>query len=91
MAQDPLGPRYAVWFPGKNASETLSNAALITWSVSGTHALLTFPGWRGNPAIIIAPLPVPPAYPPYALPIQFITASSSQSNYPPINVIDGDL
>ncbi|HWI58103.1 MAG TPA: hypothetical protein VNZ22_12815, partial [Bacillota bacterium] len=44
MPADVLAPRYAVWFPGKTAAETASNASAVSWSVLGSAALLTFPG-----------------------------------------------
>ena len=65
VTQDPLGPRYAVWFPGKNAAQTMSNASQVSWSVSGANAVLTFPGAGGNPtqiaALVAATNSLPPA------------------------------
>jgi hypothetical protein len=43
-----LTPRYAVWFPGQNAAQTASNAALISWRVSATNCVLGFPGPSGT-------------------------------------------
>ena len=92
MAQDSLGPRYAVWFPGRNASQTASNATQIAWTASGTNGVLTFPGPGGNPAQITVSLAsAVPLYPPYAPPISSVTASSWQTNYPPANAVDGNL
>jgi hypothetical protein len=89
--QATLGPRYAVWFPGKNAVQTMSNASQVSWSVSATNAILSFPGPGGSPAQIAAALaPAPTGFPPYLLPIAGITASSSQPGYPPTNAVDGN-
>jgi hypothetical protein len=52
-----LGAHYAVWFPGKNASQTASNASLIRWSVTASNSMLTFPGPTGSVSQIIAALP----------------------------------
>jgi hypothetical protein len=90
--QNSLGARYAVWFPGKNASQTASNASLIHWSVTASNSILTFPGPTGSVSQIIAALPPPlPPYPPYTLPIASVTASSFQASYPPTNAVDGNL
>jgi F5/8 type C domain len=90
MPKDTLGPRYAVWFPGKNGAQTMSGATNIQWSVSGTNAVLTFPGLGGTPQQIVASVPLPMPYPPYSAPVSGVTASSSQSGYPPTRVIDND-
>jgi hypothetical protein len=90
--QNWLGPRYAVWFPGKTASQTASNASLIKWSITPSNSILTFPGPTGSVAQIIAALAPPlPPYPDYTLPIASITASSFQASYPPTNAVDGNL
>jgi hypothetical protein len=90
--QSWLGPRYAVWFPGKSASQTASNASLIKWSVTASNSVLSFPGPTGSVAQIIAAAPPPSApYPPYSLPIASITASSFQASYPPTNAVNGNL
>jgi hypothetical protein len=90
--QNTLGARYAVWFPGKNASQTASNANLINWSVTASNSILTFPGPTGSVSQIIAALPPPlPPYPPYELPIAGVTASSFQSGFAPTNAVDGNL
>jgi hypothetical protein len=92
MAQEPLAPRYAVWFPGKNAAQSATNAQSIDWSISGTNGVLTFPGPGGNPRQIRVVLPTASqAYIPYQLPIQSVTASSWQASYPPTNAVDGNL
>jgi len=39
-----LAPRYAVWFPTKNALQTSNLAAQVSWSTNSTTATLTFPG-----------------------------------------------
>jgi hypothetical protein len=56
----PLAPRYAVWFPGRNASETMSRARNVHWSVSGTNAVLAFPGPGGAPQQLHAVVPARP-------------------------------
>jgi hypothetical protein len=77
VPQSPLGPRYAVWFPGKSAVETMSNATQVSWSVSATNVVLTFPGTGGTPAQLTAVLPpTAPSYPPYLLPISAVAGSS---------------
>jgi hypothetical protein len=88
---NPLGPRYAVWFPGKNASETSNKTAQISWHISGTNAVLNFPGANGAMEQISASVPPTPAYPPYSVPVVSINASSSQPDYPPMNAADGNL
>ena len=88
-----LKPRYAVWYPGKNALTTQSNANLITWTNSGANAILTFPGPAGTTnQILVSSLP--PAlspYAPYPLSLASITASSSQASYPPTLAADTNL
>ena len=81
-----LAPRYAVFFPGKNALQTSNLAAQVSWNISGTNATLTFPG-----AQIAASVPLTPLYPAYALAVSNVTASSSQTGYPPANAVDGDF
>jgi len=85
-----LGPRYAVWFPGQSPAQSSNLAAQIGWTVSGTNATLTFPGLGGAPTQISAVVPIPPPLPPYVLAISNVTASSSQSGYPPTNAVDGN-
>lgn len=90
--QNWLGPRYAVWFPGKMASQTASNVNLIKWSVTASNSILTFPGPTGSVAQIIAAAPPPlPPYPEYALALSSVSASSLQASYPPTNAVDGNL
>jgi hypothetical protein len=92
QAQSALGPRYAVWFPGKSAAQTAAGATAITWTNSGMNVVLTFPGLGGNPTQITASLaPALPGYPPYSLAIAGVTASSWQTNYPPANAVDSIL
>ena len=92
IPQAQLGPRYAVWFPGQNATQTASNATLINWTISATNCLLTFPGPTGTDSQISGLLPPPPPpYPPYLLPIASVTGSSWQSGFPPTNAVDGNL
>jgi hypothetical protein len=90
MPSNALSPRYAVWFPGDSPAQTASNAAQVSWSVNNTQAALTFPGLNGAPTQIVAAVPVLPIYPPYTLPIGNVTASSSQSGYPPANAVDNN-
>jgi hypothetical protein len=87
IPQDPLGPRYAVWFPGKTAADTASNAARISWTVSGTNATLSFPG-AGSTQQVSAVLFTGMPYPAYRLPISSIAASSFQPAFPPTNAVD---
>jgi hypothetical protein len=93
MPANSLMPRYAVWFPGRNASQMATGAAQISWIVSQTNAVLTFPGAGGGLVQITAPVTTvtnPPSYPAYSLPISSITASSYQTSYPPTNAADGN-
>jgi len=46
-------PRYAVWFPGKNAAQTLSNARGVSWNGSGSNSVLRFPGPAGKTCQIV--------------------------------------
>jgi hypothetical protein len=57
MPTNSLTPRYAVWFPGKNALETRSNSALVSWQSSASNAVLSFPGPGGKLKRIIVGLP----------------------------------
>ena len=92
MPAQPLAPRYAVWFPGQNPTATSSNAARVSWNVSATNAVLTFPGASGSLVQMKATLaPPPPPYSPYLLPVAQVTASSFQSAYPPTNAVDNNL
>ncbi len=86
-----LGPRYAVWFPGKNTLQTSNAAAQIAWQVSGTNAVLTFPGLGGLPVQMNALVAPAAAYPPYAVAVTTATASSTQTGYPAANTINGNL
>ena len=88
MPTNSLAPRYAVFFPGKTALQTSNLTAQITWNISGTNATLAFPGAGGTTAQVSALVPLAPLYPAYALAISNITASSSQSGYPPANAVD---
>jgi hypothetical protein len=54
MPADSLAPRYAVWFPGKDAAQTRSGASQVSWRVSDSSCVLTFPGAAGNVHRIIA-------------------------------------
>jgi len=84
-----IGPRYAVWFPGKTPQQSATLAAQVTWTVSGTNATLIFPGLAGAPTQINAVVPIPPPLPPYAVTVSNITASSSQPGFPPSLAVDG--
>ena len=88
-----LTPRYAVYFPGRNAVDTSNLAAQVSWSVSRTNATLTFPA-AGGTAQLSTPVPlvsVNPSYPPYELGLAGVSASSSQSAaYPPTNAVDNN-
>lgn len=88
VTQDQLGPRYAVWFPGRSAAQTASEAEKITWSVTNGVARLTFPGASGAIELLQVSLPAEAAYRPYPLPVQSVSASSSQSAYPVTNAVD---
>jgi hypothetical protein len=92
ITQDQLGARYAVWFPGQSAAQTMTNSSQVSWTLSATNCVLTFPGLGGTPAQITAVLPpAAPRYPPYLLPLGGVTASSWQAAYPPTNATDGSL
>jgi hypothetical protein len=54
MPTDSLMPRYAVWFPGKDAARTRSGASQVSWTVSDTNCVLNFPGPAGSVHRIIA-------------------------------------
>jgi len=90
MPTNSISARYAVWFPGNSAAQAASNAAQISWLVHGTNGTLTFPGLNGSLAQMTAVVPAAPLYPPYALPVSNVTASSSQPAYPPTNAVDGN-
>ncbi|HSU53036.1 MAG TPA: discoidin domain-containing protein [Candidatus Dormibacteraeota bacterium] len=89
--QDPAAGRYAVYFPGQSAAQTASKAALINWTVTSSNCILNFPGATGSVVQIIASLPPPPPpYQPYALSIASVSASSSQSGFPPTNAVNAN-
>lgn len=85
-----LGPRYAVWFPGRNAAATTSGATLIEWTASATNVVLKFPGPGGSVEEMTVALPVPPPHAAYPVAPDSVTASSSQAAYPPELAVDGD-
>jgi hypothetical protein len=87
--QEPLAARYAVWFPGKSTAETAAASAATEWTVTGTNAVLRFPGPGGALREIRAVVPRATRLP-YAVVPGNVTASSSQSGYPPGRAIDGD-
>jgi hypothetical protein len=55
MPSNSAVPRYAVWFPGKSALQTLSNASRVTWTDSGSNSVLRFPGSAGSVRQIVIP------------------------------------
>ena len=55
-----LAPRYAVWFPAKNALQTSNAAVAISWSTNSTNATLTFPGTNGVATTLVAFIGVSP-------------------------------
>jgi hypothetical protein len=57
MPTNSLMPHYAVWFPGRNAMQTSSNACRVSWVVSAANCVLTFPGAAGSLRQIVAAQP----------------------------------
>jgi hypothetical protein len=93
VESNQLAPRYVVFFPGKSALQTSNLAAQVSWNISGTNATLTFPANGGTAQIstFVSLVLTNPSYPPYELGISNVTASSSQSSYPPTNAVDNNL
>jgi hypothetical protein len=93
MPTNGLTPRYAVWFPAKNAAQTAAGAGQISWTTDGANGKLTFPGAGGAPAQIAAVLVtnLSLAYLPYPLPVTAVSASSNQPTFPPTNAVDGNF
>jgi autotransporter-associated beta strand protein len=56
MPQTRLGPRYAVWFPGKSATQTATLAGQISWTTNGSSVVLNFPGANSSTQTITASL-----------------------------------
>jgi len=56
MPQSLLGPRYAVWFLGKNAAQTAILASQISWTTNGSTVSLAFPGSTGTTNILTTAL-----------------------------------
>jgi hypothetical protein len=54
MPTNSLTPRYGVWFPGKSASQTSAGANQVSWAVSATNCVLSFPGPAGSMHQIVA-------------------------------------
>jgi autotransporter-associated beta strand protein len=54
VENNQLAPRYAVWFPTRNALQTSNAAAAVTWVTNTTTATLTFPGAGGSATILTA-------------------------------------
>ena len=54
LSANSLKPRYAVWFPGKSALQTSSGASFVSWRVSTTNCVLSFPGPAGSIHRIVA-------------------------------------
>ncbi|HZT23532.1 MAG TPA: hypothetical protein VFB55_11565, partial [Verrucomicrobiae bacterium] len=48
LPSTPLGARYCVWFPGKNAAQTAALAGQISWRTNGSTVVLSFPGNGGG-------------------------------------------
>jgi len=57
MSTNSLTPRYAVWFPGKSESQTRWGANRVSWGVSATNCVLSFPGPAGGMHRIVAQRP----------------------------------
>ena len=57
MPANSYAPRYAVWFPGKSASQTSAGANRVSWEVSATNCVLSFPGPAGGMHRIVAQRP----------------------------------
>lgn len=87
-----LAPRYAIFFPGKSALQTSNLAAQVSWIISGTNATLNFPSASGAAQVsaLVSLVATNPTYPPYELGVASVTASSSQSGYPPTNAVDNN-
>ena len=56
VENNPLAPRYAVWFPAKSALQTSNLAAQISWATNAATATLTFPGTNGVAVTLTASL-----------------------------------
>ena len=54
VESNQLAPRYAVWFPAKNALQTSNAAVAITWATNSSTATLTFPGAGGMATTLTA-------------------------------------
>jgi len=54
VESNQLTPRYAVWFPAKNALQTSNAAVAITWATNTSTATLTFPGAGGAATTLTA-------------------------------------
>lgn len=55
MPSNSAAPRYAVWFPGKSALQTLADACSVTWTASNHNSVLRFPGSAGSMRQIVVP------------------------------------
>ncbi|HLX72618.1 MAG TPA: hypothetical protein VKV04_23600, partial [Verrucomicrobiae bacterium] len=60
VESNQIAPRYAVWFPTKNALQTSNSAAAISWSTNSTTATLVFPGAAGTPTTLVAFIGISP-------------------------------
>ena len=60
VENNQLAPRFAVWFPAKNALETSNAANAIIWTTNHSTATLTFPGAGGAATTLSALIGVPP-------------------------------
>jgi hypothetical protein len=91
VPDNSFAPRYAVWFLGSDAAATMAAASLISWTNSGTNAVLAFPGPGGLIERMTVALPAPVPHPPYPVETASVSASSSQAAYPPELAVDGNL
>lgn len=60
VEENQLAPRYAVWFPTKNALQTSNSAAGISWGTNSTNATLVFPGAGGVATTLTAFIGISP-------------------------------
>ena len=60
VEENQLAPRYAVWFPTKDALQTSNAAADISWTTNNTNATLIFPGAGGVATVLTAFIGISP-------------------------------
>ncbi|MGA4579829.1 hypothetical protein [Limisphaera sp. VF-2] len=87
---DPLGARYAIWFPARTTAELQVLAAQVEWSLSNGTARLAWPAPDGSRHHLELAVPQAPRYPPYSVRPDWIRASSTQGVYGVERVLDGD-